>query len=119
MLKLCRVTKVKVFFLVLVHVCNFNLFEFSAAILEKGLFFCLLNCGKTLVEMTAREAIDIACERRRISGCRFTPLGGVKRQPEIRLRSQATIDRAEAKNIYNSISPNLKFLWVFFCKYIF
>ena len=37
MLKLCRVTKVKVIFLVLVHVFNFDLFEFSAAILEKGL----------------------------------------------------------------------------------
>ena len=36
--KLCRVTKVKVFFLVLVYVFNFDLFEFSAAILEKGLF---------------------------------------------------------------------------------
>ena len=85
MLKLCRVSKVKVLFLVLVHVCNFNLFEFSAAILEKGLFFCLHDRGKTPVEMTVREAID----------------------------------RAEAKNIYNSISPNLKFFWVFFCKCIF
>ena len=37
-LKLCRVTKVKVLFLVLVYVFNFDLFEFSAAILEKGLF---------------------------------------------------------------------------------
>ena len=39
MLKLCRprVTKVKVFFLVLVYVFNFDLFEFSAATLEKGL----------------------------------------------------------------------------------
>ena len=37
MLKRCRVTKVKVFFLVLVYVFNFDLFEFSAAILEKGL----------------------------------------------------------------------------------
>ena len=37
MLKLCRVTKVKVLFLVLVYVFNFNLLEFSAAILEKGL----------------------------------------------------------------------------------
>ena len=36
-MKLCRVTKVKVLFLVLVYVCNFYLFEFSAAILEKGL----------------------------------------------------------------------------------
>ena len=38
MLKLCRVTKVKVLFLVLVYVFNFDVFEFSAAILEKGLF---------------------------------------------------------------------------------
>ena len=37
MLKLCRVTKVKVFFLVLVYVFNFDLFEISAAILEKSL----------------------------------------------------------------------------------
>ena len=37
MLKLCRVTKVKVFFLVLVYVFNIDLFVFSAAILEKGL----------------------------------------------------------------------------------
>ena len=36
MLKLCRVTKVKVLFLVLVYVFNFNIFEFSAAILERG-----------------------------------------------------------------------------------
>ena len=37
MLKLCRITKVNVLFLVLVYVFNFNLFEFLAAILEKGL----------------------------------------------------------------------------------
>ena len=37
MLKLSRVTIVKAFFLVLVYVFNINLFEFSAAILEKGL----------------------------------------------------------------------------------
>ena len=37
MLKLCIVTKVKMFFLVLVYVFNFDLFKFSAAILEKGL----------------------------------------------------------------------------------
>ena len=36
-LKLCRDTNVKVFFLVLLYVFNFNLFEFSAVILEKGL----------------------------------------------------------------------------------
>ena len=38
MLKLYRVTKVNVFFQVLVYVFNFDLFKFSAAILEKGLF---------------------------------------------------------------------------------
>ena len=40
MLKLCRVTTAKMFFLVLVYdfkFSQFNLFEFSAAILEKGL----------------------------------------------------------------------------------
>ena len=39
MLKLCRVTKVEVFFLVLVYVFDCDLFEFSAAILEKGLLY--------------------------------------------------------------------------------
>ena len=37
MLKLCRITKLKVFFPVLVYVFQLDLFEFSAAILEKGL----------------------------------------------------------------------------------
>ena len=37
MLKLCRVTKVKVFFVVLGYICNVNLYEFLVAILEKGL----------------------------------------------------------------------------------
>ena len=37
MLKLCRVTKVKVFFLELVYIFNLNLAEISAAILGKGL----------------------------------------------------------------------------------
>ena len=37
MLKPGKVTKVKVLFLVLVFVFNFDLFKFSAAILEKGL----------------------------------------------------------------------------------
>ena len=37
MLKLGRVSKLKVFFLVLVYVFNIDLFEFSAAILEKDL----------------------------------------------------------------------------------
>ena len=37
MLKISRFTKIKVLFLVLVYVFNFDLFELSAAILEKGL----------------------------------------------------------------------------------
>ena len=37
MLKLGRVTKFKMLFVVLVFVFNFDLFKFSAAILEKGL----------------------------------------------------------------------------------
>ena len=45
MLKLCRVTKVKVFFLVLVYVFNFDLFEFLAAILEKGLLYPHFQCS--------------------------------------------------------------------------
>ena len=49
MLKLCRVTKVKGLFVVLVYIFIFNLFEFLATILEKGLFqltssyFCLTD----------------------------------------------------------------------------
>ena len=43
MLKLCRVTlaRVKVFFLVL-YAFDFDLFKFSAAILEKGLLHVLI-----------------------------------------------------------------------------
>ena len=41
MLKLGRVTKVKVLFLVLVFVFHFDLFKFSAAILEKGLLILM------------------------------------------------------------------------------
>ena len=37
MLKLCKVAKVKVFFPVMVYVFKFELFQFSEAILEKGL----------------------------------------------------------------------------------
>ena len=41
MVKRRRVTKEKVVFLVLTYVCNSDLFEFSAAILEKGLLNAL------------------------------------------------------------------------------
>ena len=43
-LKLCRVTKIKMFFLMLVYVFNFDLLEFLAAILEKGLLVTS-ECG--------------------------------------------------------------------------
>ena len=48
MLKLGRVTKVEVLFLVLVYVFNFDLFEYSAAILEKGLLLISLAVPSTL-----------------------------------------------------------------------
>ena len=48
MLKLGRVTKVKVLFLVLVFVFNFDLLKFSVAILEKGLLVtAMTNEDKT------------------------------------------------------------------------
>ena len=50
MLKLGRVTKVKVLFLVLVFVFNFELFKFSAAILEKGLLMSSSPSKTTGVE---------------------------------------------------------------------
>ena len=43
MRKISSFTKVKVFSVVLVYVFNFNLFEFSAAILEKGLFYTMIK----------------------------------------------------------------------------
>ena len=54
MLKLGRVTKVKVFFLVLLYVFNIDLFEFSSAILEKGLL--------TITWRSKKE--DVCCEPR-------------------------------------------------------
>ena len=41
----CFYPKVKVFFLVLVYVFNCDLFEFSAAILEKGLLVTEVPVG--------------------------------------------------------------------------
>ena len=57
-------------------------------------FFCPAF-REEIREILASEysRLSLACERSRISGCRFTPPknnGGVKRQLEIRLRSQAT-----------------------------
>ena len=57
MLKLGRVTKVKVLFLVLVFVFNFDLFKFSAAILEKGLFILYAKHGfKSVKARNSRDA---------------------------------------------------------------
>ena len=64
MLKLCRVTEVKVLFLVLVYVFNFNLFEFSAAILEKGLLTPGLNSGYSAIVLWRSR-----CRRRRRPRC--------------------------------------------------
>ena len=43
MLKPCRVTKVKVFFLAVLYIFNLDLVEFSATILKKGLHVFLHN----------------------------------------------------------------------------
>ena len=55
MLKLCRVTKLKVFFLLLVYVFNFDLFKFSSAILENGLL------GDSIVHWLPHWTLDWAC----------------------------------------------------------
>ena len=57
MLKLCRVTKVKVFFLVLVYVFNIDLFEFSVAILEKGLLQKICNSGYQVIPKSIKGAL--------------------------------------------------------------
>ena len=54
MLKLCRLSKVKVFFLVLGYVFNFVLFEFSATTLEKDLFLT----AKLLLSLRAKYKPD-------------------------------------------------------------
>ena len=53
MLKLGRVNKVKVLFLVLVFVFNFDLFKFSAAILEKGLLKSAKQWGREASKIKA------------------------------------------------------------------
>ena len=60
MLKLCRLTKVKVLFLVLVYVFNCNLFEFLAAILEKGL---LNGVGRGILDTFAKIKEDPPLQR--------------------------------------------------------
>ena len=55
MLKLGRFTKVKVLFLVLVFVFNFDLFKFSAAILEKGLLAVSGSLGLLSDKLKAKK----------------------------------------------------------------
>ena len=64
MLKLGRVTKVKVFFLVQVYVFSFDLFEFSAAILEKGLL---------------QKLVSPVCEHNALMWCRLGCSSGLRR----------------------------------------
>ena len=69
MLELGRVTKVKVLFLVLVFFFNFDLFKFSAAILEKGLLAWNIRVTLSIIqsEMKPKSARDkIACNLLRV-----------------------------------------------------
>ena len=54
---------------------------------------CKQEISQLIVKIKPREKDEtrssVACERRRISGGRFSPPKREKRQPEIRLRSQA------------------------------
>ena len=59
MLKLWRVTKVKVLFLFQVSVFNFNLFEFSATILEKGLFRFLIKWSAFLLPCNLHALFEV------------------------------------------------------------
>ena len=58
MLKLSRVTKVKVLSLVLVYILNFDLFEILAAILEKGLLTKSSPVG-IILATTLRNVLQI------------------------------------------------------------
>ena len=55
-MKPCRVTKVKMLFLVVVFVFTFHLFKFSAAILEKGLLSYY-----QIVQVFSRKFIYLNC----------------------------------------------------------
>ena len=59
MLKLCRVTEVNVFFLVLAYVFNFDLFKFSAANLEKGLLSMKENINKCYNELQVHAKFNL------------------------------------------------------------
>ena len=62
MLKLGRVTKVKILFLVLVFVFNFDLFKNSAAILEKGLLQFILQLHLSLLTVSYKVSKKEMCQ---------------------------------------------------------
>ena len=66
MLKLCRVTKVKLLFLLLIYVFYCDLFEFLAAILDKGLLFRLQGKQNMTAQQQGRlnlEVSSLVCDR--------------------------------------------------------
>ena len=65
---LAGLPKVKVLFLVLVFVFNFDLFKFSAAILEKGLLMAALNSRKIKVQKTRVVMLVIDLNLVKITG---------------------------------------------------
>lgn len=64
-----------------------------------SLFVCSPSgeLGSLFLHFTFSSAVSVACERRRVSGCRSSLFGGEKREPEIRLRLQVTADVASAQ----------------------
>ena len=91
MLKLGRVTKVKVLFLVLVFVFHFDLFKFSAAILEKGLL-CL--CFNILIRYSLLFSSEIILKQFSASG----PVNIVEYFSRLRLGDYSTIFTSPSAN---------------------
>ena len=77
MLKLGKVTKVKVLFPLLVFVFDFDLFEFSAAILEKG-----------LLRMLCRLLVDV-------NRCKFWSYLPAKNIPPIVTQNDSLVDSTD------------------------
>ena len=76
MLKLGRVAQCKMLFLVLVFVFNFDLFKFSAAILEKGLLSG--EAAKTSREVARKKTRGLSPTSTTRSDGRFSPLASEK-----------------------------------------
>ena len=93
MLNLCSVTKVKVFFLVLVYVFNFDLLEFSAAILEKGLLlvasFVLEQSFRLISQM--KEKLPNKTEKGGCASSLFTLSWGLSDKSTTKCSDQITV----------------------------